>query len=175
MGHQKPSAPRTPSTPHKPIVPRSWLIAVGALAASVASAGIPAAIMPTAADAATTPVVSASMDGWSHLSVRPAWILIGEGGSPEAHVGHWSTWDQGEPNPHATANATLWTDNCLPNCAQGHETAHRLVITLSVAKSHRGVRYYSRMSWYTPGYRLPGAHASTVVMHFGAGNPPFWQ
>ena len=169
MGHRTPSWLRTPRAP------RAWLTAAGVLAASAATVGVPAAVMPTAADAATIPVVSANVDGWSHLSVRPAWILIGEGGSPEAHVGHWSTWDQGEPNPHATANATLWTDNCLPNCAQGHETAHRLVITLSVAKTHRGVRYYSRMSWYTPGYRLPGAHASTVVMHFGAGNPPFWQ
>ena len=169
MGH------RTPSRPRKPIMPRSLLIAAGALAAGVASVGIPAAIMPTVAEAATTPVVSANMNGWSHLSVRPAWILIGEGGSPEAHVGQWSTWDKGEPNPHATANGTLWTDNCIPNCAQGHESGHRLVITLSVVKTHHGVRYYSRMSWHTPGYRLPGAHASTVVMHFGTGNPPFWQ
>jgi hypothetical protein len=147
------------------------LIGTGALAAGVA---VPAVVVPAAAEAATTPVVSASVAGWSHLSVRPAWIYIGEGGSPVAHVGHWSTWDRGEPSPHATAHGTLWTNNCLPNCAQGHQSPHRLLITLSVVKTHRGVRYYSRMSWSTPGYRLPGAHSSTVVLHFGSSGAPFW-
>jgi len=39
--------------------------------------------------------------------VRPSWILIGQGGAPVAHTWHWSTWDKGEPNPHATSAGTL--------------------------------------------------------------------
>ena len=150
------------------------LLGAGALAVGL---GAPAVVMPAAASAATTPVVFANVSGWSHGSVRPAWILIGEGGSPAAHVPKWSTWDKGEPNPHATANGTLWTNNCLPNCAQGKESGHRLVITLSVAKTHGSVRYFSRMTWYTPGYRLPGSHSSTVILHYSAseGNPAFWH
>ncbi len=81
------------------------LIAAGVLAASI---GAPAALMPTVASAATTPVVYASgTGGFSHRSVRPSWILIGMGGAPGAHIGHWSTWDKGEPNPHASANGSL--------------------------------------------------------------------
>ena len=150
------------------------LVTAGAVTAGL---GVPALVMPTAASAATTPVVFARVSGWSPASIRPAWILIGEGGSPTAHIPHWSTWDKGEPNPHATANGTLWTDNCLPNCAQGKESVHRLVVTLSVVKTHRGVRYYSRMTWSTPGYRLPGSRSSTVVLHYSAsgGNPAFWH
>jgi len=151
------------------------LKALLASAAVAAVLGVPAVVMP--ASAATTPVVFANVSGWSHGSVRPAWILIGEGGSPAARVPKWSTWDKGEPNPHATANGTLWTNNCLPNCAQGKETGHRLVITLSVAKTHGAVRYFSRMTWYTPGYRLPGSRSSTVILHYSAseGNPAFWH
>ncbi len=148
------------------------LIAAGVLAASI---GAPAALMPAVAFAATTPVVYASgTGGWSHRSVRPSWILIGMGGAPGAHIGHWSTWDKGEPDPHASANGTLWVDNCVPNCAQGKESYHRLVITLSAIKTHSGVRYYSRMTWYTPGYRLPGYHSSTAILHY-SGPGPYWH
>jgi hypothetical protein len=153
-------------------------IAAGVLAASI---GAPAALMPTAASAAsaaTTPVVYASgTPGWGNHSVRPSRILIGMGGAPWAHIGQWSTWDKGEPLPHATANGTLWVDNCVPNCAQGKESDHHLVVTLSVVRTHNGVRYYSRMAWYTPGYRLPGYQASTAVLHYSAteGTGPYWH
>ena len=151
------------------------LLAAGALTASI---GTPAALMPTAAAAAATPVVYASgTGGWSQRSVRPLWIEIGMGGAPAAHIGHWSTWDNGEPNPHASATGTLWADNCIPNCAQGKESHHRLAVTLSVARTHNGVRYYSRMTWYTPGYRLPGYHSSTAILHYSAtgGSVPHWH
>jgi hypothetical protein len=51
------------------------------------------------------------------------------------------------------------------------------VVTLSVVKTRNGVRYYSRMSWYTPGYRLYGYHTSTAVLHYSptAGTIPFWH
>ena len=57
------------------------LIAVaGVLALSI---GVPAALMASAASAATTPVVYASgVGGWGHPNVRPSWILVGMGGAP---------------------------------------------------------------------------------------------
>ncbi len=164
-----------PASLRRPIYPiKKTLLTLGVLAMSGA---IPAALLPSPASAATTPVVYASDNGWSSASVHPAWIWIGEGGSPAAHIRHWSTWDQGEPSPHATANGTLWTDNCLPNCAEGKESAHRLLVTLSAVRTHRGDRYYSRMTWYTPGYRLYGQHTSTAVLHYGptGGTMPFWH
>jgi len=95
-----------------------------------------------------------------------------------AHTWHWSTWDKGEPNPHATSAGTLVVDNCVPNCTQGKTSYHKLVVTLSVVKTHNGVRYYSRMTWYTRGYRLPGYKTSTAVLHFSTlagGTMPYWH
>jgi hypothetical protein len=57
-------------------------------------------------------------------------------------------------------------DNCIPNCAQGTTSYHEVVVTLSVVKNHNGVRYYSKMTWYTPGYRLFGQQTSTATLHF---------
>jgi hypothetical protein len=154
---------------------RSLIAGAGMLTVGI---GIPATVGVSAASAATRPVVYASsVGGWSHPSVRPSWITIGMGGSPGAHLRLWSTWDKGEPLPHASAAGTLWVDNCIPNCAQGEESYHRLVVTLSAIKVHRGVRYYSRMSWYTPGYRVYGYHTSTVVLHYGTtgGTVPYWH
>ncbi len=154
---------------------KTAMVAAGMLALSI---GIPAAAGVPAASAATTPVLYANgSGGWGNPAVRPAWILIGQGGSPWVHVGKWSTWDKGEPHPHASANATLWVDNCVPNCAQGKETAHRVVVTLSTVQTHRGARYYSKMTWYTPGYRLPGYRTSTAVLHYSptASTVPFWH
>ena len=77
---------------------KTLIVAAGMLALSI---GIPPALMAPAASAATTPVVYASVTGgWSHPSVRPSWILIGQGGAPAAHIRYWSTWDKDEPTPH---------------------------------------------------------------------------
>jgi hypothetical protein len=154
---------------------KTLIAAAGVLALSI---GVPAALMAPAASAATTPVVYTSgSGGWSHPSVRPSWIEVGQGGAPVAHTWHWSTWDKDEPNPHATSAGTLLINNCIPNCAQGKESFHKLVVTLSVAKTHNGVRYYSRMTWYTPGYRLYGYRTSTAVLHYSVtyGTVPYWH
>jgi hypothetical protein len=154
---------------------KALLVAAGAATA----AAVPATMTAPAASAATTPAVyaSAAANGWSHPGVRPAWIFIGMGGAPVAHVGKWSTWDKGEPQPHASANGTLQVNNCQPNCAQGRITSHRLVVTLSVVKTHLGVRYYSRMTWSTPGYRLSGERSSIAVLHYSStdGGAPYWH
>ena len=144
---------------------RKLLIATGAALAGLAIIGVPAVTAP-AASAATTPVIYNYDSGWHNADVRPAWVIVGQGGAPVVHTGHWSTWDKGEPNPHATSAGTLLVDNCVPDCAQGKTSSHKLVVTLSVVKTHNGVRYYSRMAWYTPGYRLPGYKTSTAVLHF---------
>ncbi len=136
-----------------------------------------AAATAGAASAATTPVVYASgSGGWTHPSVRPAWIYVGQGGSPMAHTWHWTTWAK-NPGPHAWTRGTLWTDNCIPNCALGKESYHPLTVTLSRPKWHSGVRYYSRMKWYTPTYRFPnGSH--TAILNYSVtppGTAPYWH
>jgi hypothetical protein len=145
---------------------RRLLITIGAALAALALSGVPA-VTASAASAATTPVIYNYDSGWHNADVPPAWVIVGQGGAPVAHTRHWSTWDKGEPNPHATAAGMLLVDNCVPNCArQGKTSYHKLVVTLSVVKTHNGVRYYSKMTWYTPGYWLLGYKTSTAVLHF---------
>jgi hypothetical protein len=144
----------------------------------LALAAIPAlglaALLATApaASATTTPVVYQQF-GWTTPTVRPQWITIGQGGSPGAHTWHWNTWGTWS----AKSTGTLWTDNCIPNCAQGKESYHKLYVTLDWIKWHGSTRYFYRMTWYTPGYRLYGHSTSTAVLHFGleGGTVPGWH
>lgn len=88
----------------------------------------------------------------------PPWLLLGsvdQGGSPAGHTCSWTSWDKGEPKaPYAWTKGTLWTNNCKPYCAVGKITYHPLHVTFSMVKVHKGIRYFSRMTWYTPGYKL---------------------
>ncbi len=141
------------------------------LAGGVALAGT------TSASATTTPVVYASgSGGWTHPSVKPAWIYVGQGGSPMAHTWQWTTWAK-TPGPYAWTKGTLWTDNCIPNCALGKESYHPMTVTLSTVKAHNGVRYYSRMKWCTPTYRFRnGTH--TEILNYSVtppGTVPHWH
>ena len=137
---------------------RKLLIAIGAALAALTLIGGPA----VAATAAPVPVIYNYASGWGNPAVRPAWVVIGQGGSPMAHTWWWNTW-----NPTtAKSTGTLWVDNCIPNCAQGHESYHKLYVTLSGVKWRNGRAYYSVMTWYMPGYRLRGYRTSTAVLHF---------
>ena len=109
---------------------RKMLIAIGAALAALALSGVPA----VTASAAGRP---------RHLQLRrrveqpgcpPAWVIIGQGGAPMAHTWYWSTWN----SQVAKSTGTLWTDNCIPNCAYGKESYHKLDVTLSVVKYHNG-------------------------------------
>jgi hypothetical protein len=114
-----------------------------ALTLAALAGGLAVAGASTSAAAATTPVVYASVSGWSGPSVRPAWIYIGQGGSPMAHTWHWSTWN----GTYAWSGGTLWVETCVPNCALGHFHYYALSVTLWRPAWHSGVLYYSRMTW----------------------------
>jgi hypothetical protein len=64
-----------------------------------------------------------------------------------------------------------------PNCALGKTSYHKLHVTLNWIKWHGSTRYFYRMTWYTPGYRLRGYSTSTAVLHFGlqGGTAPGWH
>ncbi len=134
-----------------------------------------AAVTPlaaTAASATTTPVVYNYASGWNSPTVRPQWVTIGQGGSPMAHTWYWNTWGTWT----AKSTGTLWTNNCIPNCALGKTSYHKLYVTLDWIKWHGSTRYFYRMKWYTPGYHLRG-YSSTAVLHFGlqGGTAPGWH
>ena len=85
-----------------------------------------------------------------------------------AHTWYWNTWT----STTAKSTGTLWTNNCIPNCAQGKTSYHHLYVTMSGVKYHNGRAYYSVMTWYTPGYHLYGYRTSTAVLHSVNG---FWR
>jgi hypothetical protein len=152
-------------TRRKPMRALRPLIAAGLV---IGSAAFPIAAAATAS-AAVTPVIYNDAAGWHDAAVRPKWVIIGEGGTPNAHTWHWSTWDSRD----AISAGTLWVDSCLPNCAAGRPSYHKLTVTLSHVKYHDGHAYFSVMTWYTPGYRIYGYKTSTATFRFNARG--FWQ
>ncbi len=145
-----------------------------AIGAALAALALTTGPVVTAAAAAPVPVVYNYAEGWSHPSVRPAWIYVGQGGSPMVHAARWSSWNYRD----AKSAGTLVTDNCVPNCALGTAGYHKLTVTLSGVKYHNGQPYYSVMTWDTPGYRIYGYKNSIAVLHFGVlpgASVPFWQ
>jgi hypothetical protein len=133
------------------------------------------AVMAGTASAAVTPVIYNYASGWNNPAVKPQWVLIGQGGSPMVHTWHWNTWT----SVTAKSTGTLWTNNCVPNCAYGKTSYHKLYVTMSGVKYHNGRAYYSVMTWYTPGYHLYGYRTSTAVMHFSiaysGATAPMWH
>ena len=140
---------------------------IAAAALSIVSISGLAAFAGPASASSRPPVIYNAVVGWSHPQVKPAYIYIGEGGSPIARTRHWNTWS----SKVARSTGTLITDNCIPNCAKGTAGYHKLYVTLSGVKYHNGRAYYSVMTWYTPGYWLYGEHSSTVMLRFGPQSP----
>jgi hypothetical protein len=178
-----------PSDDQRPQVPRKWCRALQALAAAaimalgilaVGAAG-PATgpAGPAAAQAATVPVIYNNAGGWRYPTVRPKWVLIGQGGSPMAHTWYWNTWN----STTAKSTGTLWVTNCVPTCAQSKYTYHKLYVTLYWVKGHNGTLYFYGMKWYTPGWTRLGllfskGWTSTVWLHYRVypgGSIPAWQ
>ena len=151
---------------------RSLKTLITAAAITALGIGVPTVLASTAS-AAVTPVIYNYASGWHNAAVRPHWIVIGQGGSPMAHTWWWKTWN----STVAKSTGTLWVDNCIPNCALGKTSYHKLYVTLDWIKWHNGTRYFNRMTWYTPGYRLRGYSTSTAVLHFGleGGTVPGWH
>jgi hypothetical protein len=136
-----------------------------ALTVIVLAAGFSAPVIAAGpAPAAVTPVIYNYASGWHNPTVRPQWVIIGQGGSPMAHTWHWNTWNA----TTAKSTGTLWTNNCIPNCALGKTSYHKLYVTMYWVKWHNGRAYFYGMKWYTPGYkmRMHGYWTSTNYLHF---------
>lgn len=133
------------------------------LASLILAAGLAVGLV-SAAQASTVPVIYGYAYGWTTPQVRPAFIAIGEGGSPWAHTWHWNAWN----TTHAKSTGTLWVNNCRPYCAIGKISYHKLYVTLSGIKYHNGRAYYSVMKWYTPGFSAnwSGHWSSTTTYNF---------
>jgi hypothetical protein len=150
-----------------------------ALLATVTALTAITAAPAVTAQAAPVPVIYNYSSGWHSAAVRPQWVIIGQGGSPMAHTWWWNTWN----STTAKSTGTLWVNNCVPNCAYGKTSYHKLYVTLYWVKWHNGQRYFYAMKWYTPGWTRLGllfgrGWASTVWLHFSTypgGSAPFWH
>jgi hypothetical protein len=108
--------------------------------------------------------------GWQHAKIKPHSIYFGAGGSLLVRGAKWISWTQ----VGAIGEGVRWADTCTPNCAAGSYDKTRAVLTLSRVRSHRGVRYFTRLTmiWTENGTREKlnfRWHRSTVP-----GVQPFW-
>jgi hypothetical protein len=156
-----------------------------ALTAGALALGLlgPAAALAGAASASASgqTVVSNYAEGWHHGRVRPLVIIFGNGGSPvlggAGSLGpalDWHYWRHG--SAYATGN--LWTENCVPNCAQGVYYSRWASISLARPHAHGGHNFFTRM---VVRFRRGGAWR-TVHLSFrrycwsgGCGTSPLWQ
>lgn len=106
---------------------------VAALAALLASL-----LALTAAPAATTlPKIQAyNVTGWSGMVKRPAYIDIGQGGSPYAYSLAWSRWTT--TSGKATGKLALWWCSPTATCPP---SVHNVTVWANTPRAHAGLAY----------------------------------
>ena len=129
----------------QPRVTKMSVAVLAALVLAVTAAGAAAALTTSSsrsslASRARLPVAYNGLDGWKHGRVRPAVIYVG-GSTAFLRIRHWSHWTR----TSASTQATLWVDNCKPDCASGHFRTYPAQVTLSRVANHKGARFFSRM------------------------------
>ena len=102
-------------------------IAITSIFGLAAAAGLASA-------ATRPPVIYNDSNGWLTPQIRPAWILVGQGGSPMAHTWHWNTWN----SKAAKSTGTLVTNNCIPNCAYGRDTDLKFAMSEGLTRAASG-------------------------------------
>jgi hypothetical protein len=147
--------------------PAAVLVFVTSAGAAVATAGQRAAARPAAAT--RQPAVAFDCHGRHQGQVRPAETIIDCLSlgvlvkSPS-----WKYWTASSAR---TKTATLWVDNCKPDCATGSFQKYPATLVLYRPRTAHGTRYFTRMRlqyrhngprmytfrWGTyPGATLPG-------------------
>jgi hypothetical protein len=104
------------------------------------AAGLLACLVTLPAASATTttlPKIQAyKVTGWSGMVKRPAYIVLGQGGSPYAHQLQWSRWTT--TSGKATGKLALWwcspTSSCKPN-------VHNVTVWANTPRTHAGLSY----------------------------------
>jgi hypothetical protein len=80
--------------------------------------------------------------GWHRGQVKASTVALSCFGSVVVKVASWKYWSGISARSGA---ATLGVDNCKPNCGNGKFTKYAATVVLYRARSHDGVRYYSRL------------------------------
>ncbi len=79
--------------------------------------------------------------GWVQGKVKPHDLYFGAGGSLLVRGLRWTTWTQNA----AIGRGVRWTDNCVPDCADGRYAKVPAVLTLSRVRRHRRSGYFTRL------------------------------
>lgn len=141
-------------------------------AAALAAAAALGAAVPASASTATVAYGFgySSNSGWGHPLVRPGYLYIGNGEVFVKNItwGSWGHWS-------ASGHGTRWTDNCIPNCAQGTYHKKGIHIALWRVRYHNGQRYFSRMGWYWVNSRTGVHHKEIWYWSRHGGTVYFWD
>lgn len=106
--------------------------------------------------------------------VKPVGLILGNGGAPRIARMVWHTWNQ----TSASATDLTTIDDCIPNCAMGHDHTYRGSMYLHGIRTHNGRHYFYLMTWR---YVKNGVtHAQRLVYglfcsKFGCGKVQFWH
>jgi hypothetical protein len=110
-----------------------------------ALAGVLASLLAlTAAPAATAlPKMQAyNVTGWSGMVKRPAYILVGQGGSPYAHDLVWSRWTSSS----GKATGKLVLDWCVPS-SSCKGSVHNVTVWANTPRTHKGLVYFAHLTY----------------------------
>jgi hypothetical protein len=118
-------------------------------------AGLVVAVPAQAANRVAARPVAYDCLGWHKGQVRADAIALSCFGSVVLKVARWKYWTGISAR---SAQATLGVDLCRPNCATGKFRTYPATVVLYRARSHDGVRYYSRLRVQ---YRHDGARRYT--------------
>jgi hypothetical protein len=109
------------------------------LAAATFATG--ALAMPAAAAASTrAPVVY--QYAWGHAHVRPHYLAFGGTSNVLLKFRSWNRWGS---HRATTTHATLWVNQCQPNCARGKYRKYPATAALSRVRRHHGRPYFTRL------------------------------
>jgi len=98
----------------------------------------------TAAPAATTlpKMQTYNGTGWSGMVKRPAYIVVGQGGSPYAYRPAWSRWTSS--GGKATGKLDLFW--CVPTSScKGN--VHNVTVWATTPRTHKGLVYFAHLTY----------------------------
>ena len=158
-------------------------LALGGVAALLAAT--PAAAVGVRAPASSPRIVTSTggppHDAGFRRTPREV-IYSGDGSAFIAGPGHsspaivWSSWNA----PLGRGLGADWHDNCIPDCARGHFTAYRAMITVYRPRRVGGYLLFTRMDTAFTGARppYPGFRHATVtyrLLYQASSHAFFWS
>ncbi len=143
-------------------------ISAAALAACMASL-----VALSSAPAAVTPlpkIQAHNVVGWSGMVKRPGYILVHMTGGPSTANLRWSRWTA--TSGKATGKIELFW--CVP-IATCKPTTHPVTVWANTPRTHRGARYFSRMTWQYTNARARIKRLAWTFSVQPGGSVPSWH